>query len=129
MVLTRNQEGFVQSLLKGLSQRKAYKANYKCKTMSDKTIDEAASRLFHNSKVNARFHELNDKLMEKAEQEGLLSATDVLRKINELILRNEKRDDKVALEALKTYGKHHKLFTDKIEHSGEIKLPTIKITK
>lgn len=26
-------------------------------------------------------------------------------------------------------GKHLKLFTDKIEHSGEIKLPTIKITK
>lgn len=31
--------------------------------------------------------------------------------------------------ALRDIGKHNKLFTDKVEHSGEIKLPTIKITK
>jgi len=127
--LTRNEEGYVQSRLQGISQRQSYKDNYKCAKASDKNIDERACRLEKKPKVKARLDELMGKVMKKAEEEGLLSATDVLRKINELILRNEKKDDKVALEALKTYGKHHKLFTDKVEHSGEIKLPTIKITK
>ncbi len=31
--------------------------------------------------------------------------------------------------ALQDVGKHLKLFTDKVEHSGEIKMPVIKITK
>ena len=31
--------------------------------------------------------------------------------------------------ALKDVGRHLKMFTDKVEHSGKIELPTIKITK
>ena len=128
MALTPKQEGFLQSMLEGKSQRQAYKDNYDCKNMADKTIDEAACRLLANSKVNARWLELTTKLRQKAEEEGLLSATDVLRKVVELIERNEEEDDRTALEALKTYGKHLRLFTDKVELEVT-KMPDIKITK
>lgn len=113
--LTDKQEGYLYSMLSGLSQREAYKENYNCENMSDKTIDEAACRLLANSKVNTRWIELTTKVREKAEEEGLLTAIDVLRKMSELIERNEYVDDRIALNGLKTYGKHHKLFTDKVE--------------
>jgi len=46
---------------------------------------------------------------------------------------NGKYIDNTALngrnKANELLGKHLKLFTDKVEHSGEIKMPIIKITK
>jgi len=38
-------------------------------------------------------------------------------------------DSNAALKANELLGKHLKLFTDKVEHSGEIAMPSIKITK
>ena len=128
--LTDKQEKYVQQLLiTDNSQRDAYKIAYpKSLKWKDSSVDESASRLFHNVKVQARYNELHDKIRQKAEDEGLLSATDVLRKINELIVRNEEEDDRTALEALKTYGKHLKLWTDKVELSVK-ELPEIIIKR
>lgn len=65
--LTAKQEKFVQGLVEGKSQRQAYiDAGYKTDNASNKTIDEAASRLFKNSKVSARYSELMSKHEEKA---------------------------------------------------------------
>jgi hypothetical protein len=122
--LTDKQEGFVMSLIQGDSQRQAYIANYNTENMTDKTIDELACRLFANVKVRARYDELKDALVEKAEEEGLLTAIDLLKKLAKLIERNEDIDDRVALDGIKTYGKHHGTFADKIEHSGSIDITT-----
>lgn len=84
-MLTDNQEAFVQELIKGKSQREAYKlAGYKTDSMTDKTIDEAASRLFKNSKVNARYEELRTRLIKESEDECIVSAKDVLRRWYEI---------------------------------------------
>lgn len=48
------QEKFVQNLVKGMSQREAYKSSYNASNMKDTTIDSNASRLFADSKVLAR---------------------------------------------------------------------------
>ena len=40
-----------------------------------------------------------------------------------------KFDPSNALKANELLGKHLKLFTDKVEHSGEIKMPSIEIIK
>lgn len=125
--LTIKQEKFVQGLLKGLSQREAYKKSYDCTRMKDSVIDVKACELLKSGKVSVRYDELRGKVVKKAEEEGLLSATDILRKINELILRNERDDDKTALNGLVAYGKYHGMWVEKTEHSGEINIPTINI--
>ena len=65
-MLTTRQERFVQELIKGKSQRQAYKIAYPNSTKwKDKTVDENASRLFHNSKVAARYEDLQKKIETK----------------------------------------------------------------
>ena len=57
--LTPKQEKFVQGLVRGLSQRKAYiNAGYSVSNKTVKTIDECASKLFHSTKVFTRYQEL-----------------------------------------------------------------------
>lgn len=64
-MLTQKQEKYVQELLKGKSQREAYKAAYDAENMSDKTIDNKACRLFKQANVRARFDELNQGALKK----------------------------------------------------------------
>lgn len=57
--LTAKREKFVQNLVEGMSQRKAYaEAGYKVDKMADKTIDSEASRLLKNPNVSRRYREL-----------------------------------------------------------------------
>lgn len=65
MSLTIKQEIFVQKLIEGYSQREAYKFAYACSKMSDKSIDEEASRLFKNPKISSRYEELKNELKQK----------------------------------------------------------------
>lgn len=79
--LTEKQEKFVQGLLKGLSQREAYKQAYDTSKITDKTVDEKACRLFKNDKVRARYNEIHDKVIYKMEQEGIISHEKILKEI------------------------------------------------
>lgn len=65
MGLTPKQEKFIQNIVKGMSQREAYKNSYDAKNMADKTIDEKACRLFNNDKIKARYEELIKRLEDK----------------------------------------------------------------
>lgn len=56
--LTTKQEIFVQQLVAGQSQRKAYRQAYNAEKMTDKTVDEKASKLFKDGKVRARYRAL-----------------------------------------------------------------------
>lgn len=57
-MLTPKQEKFVQNLVKGMSQREAYKNSYNAKNMADDTIDNKACVLFRQEKIRARYNEL-----------------------------------------------------------------------
>lgn len=82
--LTENQERFVGELIKGKSQREAYKAVYiKCKA-SDKTIDEMASKLFNSHKVKTRYFELQSRLIAEVENESIISAKEIIREIKSI---------------------------------------------
>lgn len=65
MALNMRQEKFIQNIIKGMSQRQAYKDVYKSK-YSDKAIDEHASTLFNSAKVQERYKELLKELEDKA---------------------------------------------------------------
>lgn len=71
--MTPKQEKFVQNLIKGMSQRKAYQDAYpKSKKWEKKAVDSRASSLLKNDKVLERYNELQ----KKAEDKAILSATE-----------------------------------------------------
>ena len=57
-MLTPKQEKFIAELLKGKSQREAYKAAYNTSKMQDRTIDKKACELFKDSNIRGRYDEL-----------------------------------------------------------------------
>ena len=129
-MLKPQEDQYAMYLYLGDSQIDSYKKAFpKCKNWKDDTIYVKASVLANSDKIKVRLKELEEQMKQKTEESALLSATDVLKGIQDIIDRNKEEDDKTALKALELYGKHLKLFTDKVEHSGEISMPTIKITK
>lgn len=65
--LTAKQQKFVDGLVAGLSQRKAYiQAGYSTKDKANSYIDTRASELLRNSKVLARYQELMNEHKNKA---------------------------------------------------------------
>jgi phage terminase small subunit len=129
--LTPKQEKFVQGLFVGLSQRQAYKEAYDAKNMKDKSIDEKSCELASNVKIKARLTELQDEVKEK-------NKWTVERLIDEFVEIKErckteipvldstgqetgeyKFDSNGAIKSLENIGKLLKMYTDKVEHSGE----------
>ena len=66
MSLTTKQELFIQGLIKGYSQREAYKMAYEADNMKNESIDVKASNLFKQDKIRLRYEELKNELKEKA---------------------------------------------------------------
>ena len=65
--LTAKQEKYVQGLVAGLSQRKAYKEAYPSSNKwKDATIDNKASALLREDEISARYNELMDEHKAKA---------------------------------------------------------------
>lgn len=62
-MLTNRQEKFVQELVKGKSQREAYKIAYPASLKwKENTVDSRASVLMRNEKVSKRYEELKKKI-------------------------------------------------------------------
>ena len=85
MGLTPKQEKFVQNIVKGMSQRQAYKKAYNAK-YSEKAIDEKACVLFNSEKVQKRYNEL----MGKLEQEAIMTAQERMKWLSDVIKGNIK---------------------------------------
>ena len=67
MALTPKQEKYVQGLVAGLSQRKAYMEAYpSSRKWTERTVDSRASELLKESNVLGRYNELMDEHKEKA---------------------------------------------------------------
>lgn len=78
--LTDKQEKFVQELLKGKSQREAYRIAYPNSVKwKDSAVDQNASKLLKHTKVLPRYNQLKDRLIKEAEDECIVEAKDVLR--------------------------------------------------
>lgn len=113
---------------------------------SEKTATKQGSRLLTFVDVQKKIQQLMNKRAEKVE----ISAESVLNSIIDIrdtcmqkidvTAKNVETGERTkvgetmldingALRSNELLGKHLKLFTDKVEHSGEIKMPSIKITK
>lgn len=91
-MLTAKQEKFVRNLIKGMSQREAYKNSYDAENMADKTIDEEACRLFNDSKISARYKELQDRL----DNATIMTAQERLEYLTGIV-RDIEREHKMAV--------------------------------
>ena len=64
--LTAKQEKFIQGIIRGLTQRQAYKEAYSAENMQEDTIDKEACLLFNNPKIAERYQELIKELEDKS---------------------------------------------------------------
>ena len=69
-MLTPKQEKYVQNLIKGMSQREAYKKSYNAQNMQNDTIDKKASALLKQGKIRSRY----DELIKKTEDKAIMNA-------------------------------------------------------
>lgn len=84
--LEAQDEKFLANMLNGLTQRQSYRDAFpKCKKWTDKTVDEKASRLFNSDKCKTRWAELTKRLKKEVEDEGILSAKEVLQYIDDML--------------------------------------------
>jgi len=80
-MLTIKQEKFVQNLIKGMSQREAYKNSYNASKMKDEVIDNKASELFNKGEVRVRYEELTKQL----EDESIMSAKERMKWLSKVV--------------------------------------------
>lgn len=93
--LTTKQEKFVQCIVKGMSQREAYRHCYDTKNMSDKNVDSEASKLFSNPKVTPRYIEL----MKKVEKDTIMTAQERLEFLTGVVRETEQETMLVTSES------------------------------
>ena len=83
--LNVKQEKFIQNIVKGLSQRQAYKEAYKV-NYDDNAIDVKACALFNQDKVQARYKEL----MQELEDKSIMTAKERMKYLTEIIKEQKK---------------------------------------
>lgn len=91
-MLTQKQERFVQELIKGRSQREAYKAAYDAERMTDKTVDEKACRLFADGKVRARYEELRSLSEQQAVDDAVSMRAFIIQQLKEIAAGEAKNE-------------------------------------
>ena len=134
-MLTGKQEKFVRNLIKGMSQREAYKNSYDAENMTDKCIDEEACKLFNDPKITQRYQELQERLANASimtSEERLEYLTDIIKGIQgETILQvvdgeeqelNVPTSLKNKLSAIDLMNKMTGEYTTKIEGNVLVKL-------
>lgn len=113
--LTAKQEKFVQGLISGLSQRKAYRAAFPNSVKwKDETVDAKACNLIKVDKIKARYNELK----EKAENLAIMTRVQRMITLSE-IAQNGKKDDS-RIKAIDTLNKMDGIYTNKIELSKPV---------
>lgn len=79
-MLNARQERFIQNIVKGMSQREAYKEAYNAK-YKDEAIDNKASALFNKGEVQVRYKEL----IEQLEDKSIMSAKERMKWLTDVI--------------------------------------------
>lgn len=80
-MLTPKQEKYVQNLVKGMSQREAYKNSYNASNMKDTTIDKKASELFQKGEIRGRY----DELVKRLENTAIMDAQERMKWLTKVV--------------------------------------------
>ncbi len=135
--LNIKQENFIQNIVKGMSQRQAYKEAYQV-NYSDEAIDSKASALFNTDKVQIRYKELigeleSDTIMSAKERmewltkvvNGEIKDKDTFWQDGEPVDRDKEARLDTKIKALDTLNKMSGVYVSKIE--GNIGVTEIKV--
>ena len=79
--LTAKQEIFIQGIVRGLSQRQAYKEAYNTDNMQENTIDKEACLLFNNPKISERYNEL----LKELQDESIMTAKERMKWLSDVV--------------------------------------------
>lgn len=101
-MLTSKQEKYVNNLVKGMSQRIAYRNAYpSSKKWKDETVDSKASTLLKNEKVKERYKKLIDKVNNKLEERTIMNALERMKWLTDVINGNILEDVPLMTKATK----------------------------
>ncbi len=115
-MLTAKQEKFVQNLVKGMSQREAYKNSYNASNMKDATIDVKASLLFKQDKIRVRYDELIDKTAKKT----IITVQERMELLTKIAQEEDTPVDK--MKAVDLLNKMDGVYIQKIESNSNVKI-------
>lgn len=107
MALNIKQEKFIQNIVKGMSQREAYKDAYNAK-YKDEVIDVRACELFNSSKVQVRYKEIMDRLEDKT----IMSAKERMKWLTEVVK---------GIQTNTTYGENGQAYDNEAYISDKMK--------
>lgn len=118
-------EKFIQNIVKGMSQRQAYKDAFNV-NYDENAIDNNASKLFKRAEVQTRYNELLEKLEEKSimtAKERMKWLTDVVN--GEIKDRNKEAFMSDKMKAIDILNKMSGEYTTKLE--GNIGVTTVRV--
>lgn len=108
-------EKFVQSLIAGMSQRKAYREAFTAsKRWKDGTVDNKASKLFKIDEIMARYQELQ----EEAQDAAIMTRKERMVALSDIAREGEKESD--MIKAIDTLNKMENMYLTKTELSGAV---------
>lgn len=111
-------EKFVQCLITGMSQRKAYREAFPAsKRWKDSTVDSKASDFFKNGdsgKVLERYQELQ----EEAQDAAIMTRKERMVALSDIAREGEKESD--MIKAIDTLNKMENMYLTKTELSGAV---------
>lgn len=141
-MLTPKQEKYVQNLVKGMSQREAYKNSYDADNMKDETIDKKASELLKQEKIRGRY----DELVKRLEDTAIMDAKERMKWLTKVVkgdikekytywddgeqYEGEKEADLTTkIKALDTLNKMDNSYQQNININGSLNNPYTKLSE
>lgn len=109
-------EKFVQCLIEGMSQRKAYREAFPTsQKWKDATVDKRASELYQNGEILGRYRELQ----EEAKDNAIMQRKDRMIVLSDIAADGNEKPE-ARIKAIDTLNKMDGEYTGKLELSGEI---------
>ena len=122
-MLTAKQEKFIQNIIKGMSQRDAYKNAYNAENMKDATIDTEACLLLKDPKVSKRYQEI----LKEMEKTAVMTALEKRLLLKEMVL-DKKNSMSDRLKALDIDNKMSGEYIENLKVESDNKLDvTVKV--
>lgn len=125
MAVLRNakKEKFVQGIVSGMSQRKAYLAAYpSAEKWKKETVDKRASELFQDGEVLGRYREL----LEEAKDDAIMIRKDRMVALSNIAKSGEEKTEN-RIKAIDTLNKMDGQYVNRVEVSGSVEAEKTKL--